>query len=254
MSQAEPAPQTGTDVSIRACQSHDDLKLCVELQRRVWNFADEDVVPAAIFVVAQHTGGHAYLAFHQNRAVGFALAFSTEHDGRRFWHSHMVAVLSEFQDQGIGRMLKLHQRSEALRLGIPAIEWTFDPLELRNAHFNIARLGAIVRNYIADCYGASTSPLHGGAPTDRLVAEWLVGSDRVKQILGGASRGAAADAIEIPVPSPIRELRHSGDPRALEIQADLRGRLTQLFSRGYAVTHFRREPERGVYLLEPYED
>jgi len=241
-------------VSIRSCRSHDDLKLCVELQRRVWNFDDEDLVPAAMFVVAQHTGGHAYLAFDGDRPAGFTLAYSAEHRGRRVWHSHMAGVLPEDQNRGIGRLLKLYQRDEALRLGIPAIEWTFDPLELRNAHFNIAKLGAIVRTCIPDCYGPTTSPLHGGLPTDRLLAEWHVASDRVKDILAGRTRAAAPDAIEFAVPGAIREYRHSSDPRAREIQAAMRDRFTELFARGYAITHFRRETACGVYVLERYED
>jgi predicted GNAT superfamily acetyltransferase len=246
--------ETGQAISIRSCASHDELKLCVDLQRRIWNFAEEDVVPSAIFVVAQHTGGHAYCAFDREKAVGFALAFSAEHDGRRLWHSHMVGVLPEYQNRGVGRMLKSHQREEALRAGVPTIEWTFDPLELRNAYFNIARLGAIVRHYIPDCYGSSTSPLHGGLPTDRLVAEWHVGSDRVRDILAGASRSPRTSGLEIPVSARIREWRDSGDVRAQEMQSELRNKFTDLFSRGYAVTGFRRGTEHGDYILERYED
>jgi predicted GNAT superfamily acetyltransferase len=249
MSRTETLPA----ISIRAAASHDELKWCVDLQRRIWNFADEDLVPAAIFVVAQHTGGHTYCAFDGDKAVGFALAFSAEHDGRRLWHSHMVGVLPEYQNRGVGRMLKMYQREEALRAGVSTIEWTFDPLELRNAYFNIARLGAIVRHYIPDCYGGTTSPLHGGLPTDRFVAEWHVASERVKGILAGGATGVA-NSLEIPVSVRIREWKDSGDARAREIQSELRSKFKDLFSRGYAVTGFRRDGEQCVYLLERYED
>lgn len=238
-------------VTIRACVSHEDLKLCVDLQRRIWHFNDEDIVPAAIFVVAQHTGGHAYCAFYDGKAVGFALAFSAEHDGRRFWHSHMVGVLPEVQNQGVGRMLKTYQRDEALRAGVAAMEWTFDPLELRNAHFNIARLGAIARHYIPNCYGETTSPLHGGFPTDRLVAEWPLRSSRVETALAGAPAfKAESDAQTISVPTRIREMKN----QAREIQSDLRHKFTDLFSRGYAVTGFQRGTDDCLYILEHYED
>lgn len=254
MSRTSAAPA----ISIRACDSHDDLKLCVELQRRVWNFSDEDLVPAAMFVVAQHTGGHAYCAFDGETAVGFALAFSTEHlsgehRGRRIWHSHMVGVLPEYQNRGVGRMIKLHQREEALRMGIATIEWTYDPLELRNAHFNIARLGAIVRRYIPDCYGGTTSPLHGGLPTDRFVAEWHVGSDRVNRLSAGGPGPVSSD-VEIAVPTALHEWKNSDPARALRVQQELRRKCTDLFARGYAVTGFRRESENGVYVLERYEN
>lgn len=250
-----------TDVSIskqvviRPCQSHDDLKLCVDLQKRIWSYDGEDVVPASIFVVAQHTGGHAYCAFEQGRAVGFALAFSAQRDGRGYWHSHMVGVLPECQNQGVGRLLKLHQREEALLAGVPWIEWTFDPLELRNAHFNIARLGAIIRHYIPDCYGGSSSPLHGSLPTDRFVAEWRLRSHQVEAALKGtAAPRSGPDAIAIPVPVQIREWKTSDANRAREVQADLRSRFTELFALGYAVTGFRRGMENCEYVLEPYED
>jgi predicted GNAT superfamily acetyltransferase len=251
MATIDQVPNEVSKLSVRACHSHADLKLWVDLQRRVWGFEDEDVVPSAIFVVALHTGGHVYCAFDGDQPVGFALAFSAEHhDGRRFWHSHMVGVLPEYQNKGVGRMLKLHQRDEALRLGIPVIEWTFDPLEARNAHFNIARLGAIVRRYIPDCYGGSSSPLHGSLPTDRLVAEWHLSSAHVKDALAGLDR-TRDSGVRIPVPARIRELQHSEREK---IQADLRRQFTDLFSRNYAVAGFRRGDEICEYVLEPYED
>jgi predicted GNAT superfamily acetyltransferase len=252
MSGIENAPAISNQVTIRACHSHDDLKLCVDLQRQIWGYQGEDVVPASIFVVAQHTGGHAYCAFDHGKAVGFALAFSAEHHGEKFWHSHMVGVLPEYQNQGVGRLLKLHQRDQALRAGIPVIQWTFDPLEPRNAHFNIARLGAIVRRYIPDCYGGSSSPLHGSLPTDRLVAEWCLASSHVEAALAGINvPKAGADAIEISLPTRIRELKNS---EGHEIQAGLRRQFTDLFSSGYAVTGFRRGDRTCAYVLEPYED
>jgi predicted GNAT superfamily acetyltransferase len=248
------APPDVSKLTVRACHSHADLRLCVDLQRRVWGFEDEDVVPAAIFVVALHTGGHVYCSYPEHdgdRPVGFALAFSAEHhDGRRFWHSHMVGVLPEYQNKGVGRLLKLHQRDEALRLGIPVIEWTFDPLEVRNAYFNVARLGAIIRRYIPDCYGGSSSPLHGSLPTDRLVAEWHLRSTHVEDALAGRDR-TRDGAIRIPMNSRIRELQHSDREK---IQADLRLQFADLFSRNYAVTGFRRGDEICEYVLEPYED
>ncbi len=242
-------------VTVRACQSHQDLRLCVDLQRRIWGFDQEDVVPAAIFVVAQHTGGHAYCAFEGDRAIGFALAFSADRHGYRYWHSHMVGVLPEYQNQGVGRMLKLYQREEAMRVGISRIEWTFDPLALRNAHFNIARLGVVIRQYIPDYYGGSSSPLHGTLPTDRFVAEWHLDSSRVEAALAALpAPPPAPDAVEISVPVRIDEWKSSGAKQALEVQTDLRHRFTEMFSRGYAITGFRRGNENCAYVLEPYED
>ena len=233
-------------ITVRPCSSHEDLALCVDLQRRVWQYADEDVVPANIFFVAQHSGGHAFLAFNDQHPAGFALAFSAEDKHGRYWHSHMVGVLPEYQNHGVGRMLKLRQREEALLAGIPRILWTFDPLERRNAHFNIARLGAIVREYIPNCYGESSSTLHRGLPTDRLVAEWQLRSPRVDAAIASKLAGPSGPSI-VEVVAPAE--------RALELQTELREKLTDLFARGYAITGFRRQPAgasgNSYYLLEP---
>ncbi len=256
MSPVVNVAMSAIDVTIRPCASHRDLQTCVELQRRVWNFSDADIVPAALFVVAQHTGGHAYCACDGGRAIGFALAFAAWRGGSRYWHSHMVGVLPEYQNHGVGRLLKLYQRDEALRSGIDAIEWTFDPLESRNAYFNIMRLGAIARHYLPDCYGATTSPLHGSLPTDRLLIEWPLRARRVESAISGRSGGSYSfeNAQHIAVPSAVGEWK-TGDPeRARQVQSGLRRKFTDLFSRGYAVTGFRRGDENCEYVLEPYED
>lgn len=125
-------------------------------------------------------------AYDGETLVGLALAFVATREGLAYLHSHMVAVLVGYQNRGVGRMLKLAQRENALDRGINLIEWTFDPLRLKNAHFNIERLGAIVRHYLSNLYGRTSSPLHAGLPTDRLVAEWWVRSQRVEAVLAGS--------------------------------------------------------------------
>ena len=72
------------------------------------------------------------------------------------------------------------QREDALARGFELMEWTFDPLEIKNAYLNIERLGAIARRYNVNQYGITSSPLQGGLPTDRLVAEWWLKSKRVE--------------------------------------------------------------------------
>ena len=111
--------------------------------------------------------------------IAFCLAIpGLKPDGKPYLHSHMLGVLAEYRNHGVGRQLKLQQRDDALARGIDLIEWTFDPLEIKNAYFNVERLGAIVRRYLRNQYGASSSPLHGGLPTDRLVAEWWIRKPR----------------------------------------------------------------------------
>ena len=121
----------------------------------------------------------------------------------------MLGVLKEYRDAGVGRMLKLEQREDALARGIELIEWTFDPLEIKNAYFNIERLGAIVRRFVLNQYGTTSSKLHGGLPTDRCVAEWWLASPRVEAILAGRNRSACRARRRISV--PVDDLRDQGN-------------------------------------------
>ena len=148
----------------------------MDLQKKIWGEADIEIEPATLFVVAEETGGQVLGAFDGERLVGYTLALVGVRDGTVFLHSHMTGVLAGYRDRGVGRALKLFQREEALGRGIRLIVWTFDPLENRNAHFNLNRLGAIARKYLPNLYGTTTSPLHLGLPTDRLLAEWPLDS------------------------------------------------------------------------------
>jgi predicted GNAT superfamily acetyltransferase len=151
-------------------------------------------------------------------------------------------------------LLKLAQREDAMTRGLDLIEWTFDPLQLKNAHFNIARLGAIVRRYIPNLYGRTSSPLHAGLPTDRLVAEWRVRSQRVERIINGQSPLVANAAERVAIPAAIRELCRDNLSAAESIQADAREQFARYFSRGLAAVAFEWKQDHGNYVLEPYED
>ena len=233
-------------VTIRSCQSIAEFEEMVELEFQVWGFRERDVVPSQMYVVAHKIGGQVLGAFVGGKIAGFVLAYPGIRDGRPYLHSHMAAVLAEFRDLGIGRQLKLAQREDALARGISLIEWTFDPLQTRNAHFNICRLGTIARRYIPDVYGATTSPLHAGLPTDRLVAEWHLTSERVVDILGGKEPEREPD------PERIRIIVDETSTDAVrEIQLQARERFQELFAGGFVVTWFEREPGGGSYILQP---
>ena len=235
-------------VHIRPCADVASWQRCVELQSEVWRFDPSELVPVHVLLVAVKTGGQVLGAFDEaNRQIGFALAFPAFRGERRYLHSHMVAVVSEWQNRGAGRQLKLAQREEALARGIDLIEWTFDPLEVRNAHFNIARLGAIVRRYLPDLYGPSSSPLHRGLPTDRLVAEWWLSSPRVIAAVQGETGARSPKHVEIVVPATANAV-------TAEAQAQIRAEFIEWLGRGYAVTGFEKGSEAASYLLEPYEN
>jgi len=166
----------------------------------------------------------------------------------------MLAVRETYRNRGLGAQLKLEQRREALARCIRQMEWTFDPLEIKNAFLNIHKLGAIVCQYRADFYGVSSSRLQGGLPTDRLLAEWNLDSPRVKAILEG--RPAATYRIEerIEVPASIYQWKacEADRGRALAVQLENRRKFQSAFSRGLAVLGFQRDTEgNGVYELGP---
>ena len=161
----------------------------------------------------------------------------------------MLGVLPEYRDSGIGRRLKLRQREDALARGIGLIEWTFDPLELKNAFFNMERLGAVVRRYAENQYGITASPLHGGLPTDRCTAEWWLDSPRVRQILSG-DRPPIHAVERISFPADIALIRSQDAARAREIQKANAALFRDAFARGLAVTGFERGAAAGTYLLE----
>ena len=206
-------------------------------------------MPVHVFAVAAKTGGQVLGAFEGEVQIGFALAFAAFAEDRRYLHSHMVAVLPEFQNRSVGRQLKLAQREDAIGRGIDLIQWTFDPLEIRNAYFNIARLGVVIRRYLIDVYGTSSSPLHRSLPTDRLLAEWWLKSSRVGAALQNNPRAPSPTAEHILVPDLSVELDN-----AAVIQADVRQEFLRWFNQDYAVTGFTVAQPSGVYLLEPHEN
>src|ERR1700761_7121975 len=218
-------------VVIRPCRGFEEIEACVQMQADVWGYRDWDVIPRRVFVVSQKIGGQVFGAFDGSVLVGFAMALPGISGGRPYLHSHMLAVNPDFRNQGIGRRLKLVQRDEALSRGIRLMEWTFDPLEIKNSFLNIARLGAVVRRYAPDFYGVSSSRLHGQVPTDRLYAEWWLDSDRVCSVLEGKPVVPTVEQ-EIVVPHQIAHWRHS--PLHLDSVLGIQTSIRQNFQQAFA--------------------
>jgi predicted GNAT superfamily acetyltransferase len=149
--------------------------------------------------------------------------------------------------------MKLKQREYAISSGIDLIEWTFDPLEIKNAFFNVERLGAIVRRYVHNQYGTTTSHLHGGLPTDRLVAEWWIQSKRVEAAAQDLPFERSDIEGRISVPVEMDELRRDDYQRARTIQTDVGEQFDRCFRDGLAVIGFERSAESGTYLLGKWE-
>lgn len=244
---------TASEIEIRHCESIDEYKACVHLESVTWGI--DTPVPTSMFVVAHHTGGQVLGAFSEGKMIGFTMAVAGARGGQAFLHSHMTAVLPDYRDQGVGRRLKLFQRQDAVKRGIRLVEWTFDPLELKNAHFNLVRLGAIARRFIPNCYGITESPLHVGLPTDRLVAEWWLDSDRVKNILADNAIPSKDTAARIALPTNLGDMKAKDHEAGAKVQSGAREQFQKYFAEGYVATSIEpHDASTTEYVLEPEHD
>jgi predicted GNAT superfamily acetyltransferase len=244
-------------VEIRSCHELEEFRACLALQKEVWGFADAELVPLRMFVVAAKIGGQVIGAFAGKDLVGFALAVPGARAGHPYLHSHMLAVRENQRNSGLGRRIKLFQREDALARGFELIEWTFDPLEIKNAHLNIERLAAIARRYNLNQYGITSSPLQGFLPTDRLVAEWWLRSQRVETYLKGGQKPAFQTARRISVPAEIYEWKagEASRGRAAEVQARNREQFLKAFGEGLSVLGYERDGDgNGTFLLGRWEE
>jgi predicted GNAT superfamily acetyltransferase len=264
-------------IQIRSCQGLDELEACVCLQVEIWGYDAADVIPRRAFLVAQKIGGQVLGAFDRElerqgkpqkgiegaevvgtpqQLVGFAFSLpgvkSRERIASPYLHSHMLAVKEAYRNRGIGVQLKLAQRTEALARGIRTMEWTFDPLEIKNAFINIHRLGAIVSTYRANFYGLSSSRLQGGLPTDRLVAEWYLDSPRIQSRVEEHPTQQYAIDKRIVVPAAISEWKSAEATRgrAEAVQSENRRKFLEAFNEGMTVLGFLRDADgNGVFEL-----
>jgi predicted GNAT superfamily acetyltransferase len=242
---------------VRTCQSLEEMRACVALQKEVWGFADIELVPLRMFVVAEKVGGQVIGAFEGNELVGFAFAVPGVRDQHAFLYSHMLAVREQYRNTGLGRRLKLAQRDNAISRGFERMEWTFDPLEIKNSYFNLERLGAIARRYNVNQYGITSSSLQGGLPTDRLVAEWWLRSERVEHLLATGSNPEFTPVKTIFVPAQIYEWKAAAETRiqAQQIQERNREEFQRAFASGLAVLAYRRDRQgNGEFLLGPWNE
>lgn len=242
---------------VRKCRNLDELRACVDLQREVWKFEDLDLIPLRMFVVAEKIGGQVIGGFDGDTLVGYALSIPGSRDNHAYLHSHMLAVRESYRNSGLGRRLKLAQRDDGLQRGFALIEWTFDPLEIKNAHLNITRLGAIARRYSVNHYGFSSSHLHRGLPTDRLIAEWWLKSKRVTGLLDEGRAPVVTPARKIHVPAEIYAWRASASdlPQAEQVLKRNRQEFGEAFSQGLAVIGYERDAAgNGTFLLGTWDE
>jgi predicted GNAT superfamily acetyltransferase len=253
----ERAKVSAPAAEIRNCHRLDEFRACLEMQKEVWGFTDAELVPLRMFVVAAKVGGQVIGAFQGSELVGFALAVPGARAGHPYLHSHMLAVRQSHRNSGLGRKIKLFQREDALGRGFELIEWTFDPLEIKNAYLNIERLAAIARRYNLNQYGITSSPLQGFLPTDRLVAEWWLRSKRVETFLASGRKPEFEAMCHISVPAQIYEWKAAEATRtkAAEVQTRNREQFLQAFGKGLSVLGYERDAQGdGTFLLGRWEE
>ncbi len=270
-------------IRYRDLGSLEDLRQVVELEKAVWGYTDaEDVVPVPVLVVTVKRGGILVGAFEETgRMVGFVYSLPAIKQGRITHWSHMLGVLESHRHQGIGLALKLEQRRRALEMGLELVEWTFDPLQAANAHLNFAKLGVVAREYAENLYGESSSRLHRGTPTDRLIVEWWIATPRVARrtrgeagavppldrfaaVAANATRPAGrwrecaridleldAASIVVEIPTGFTELQHAAPDLALSWRLATRRLFQTYLGRGYQVVEFYLDRPGGCgrYLL-----
>ena len=241
-------------IEIRELKQNSEFVEAVKLQKSIWGFDELDLLPVRLFVTASKIGGQSFGAYDGNRMVGFCLAIPGIKAGAKsYLHSHMLGVIKEYRDAGLGRAMKLAQRKLALEEGVDLMEWTFDPLEIKNAYFNIERLGAIVRRFVLNQYGTTSSPLNAGLPTDRCTAEWWLKSARVEAILAGKEPERPEVLARISITNDIYAIKANDPKKAREIQKEVAEQFLEHFENHLVVTGFERSEEFGSYLLSKWE-
>jgi predicted GNAT superfamily acetyltransferase len=234
-----------TRITIRPCDTVAEFDQITDLEQRIWRTEARDATPAHIGLIAAKTGGQVLGAFAGEEMIGFSLAFVAQRAGGTYLHSHEVGVVEEWQNAGVGFRLKLAQREEALARGFTLMEWTFDPYALRNAWFNVMKLGAVMRRYVPNLYGITASALHGGLPTDRLVAEWHLDAPRVQAVLAGQAPPLVPECLRMVVPLNLQT-----EPDAEALQAQLRRTFETYFAEGYVVVGLEKNEAQAAYLLQ----
>jgi predicted GNAT superfamily acetyltransferase len=236
---------------IRQCETIEEFEACVRMQRDVWQFSDLDMTPLRSYVVARNSGGFTLGAFDpSNKLLGFAHALAAfDEKLRPYYYSQMLAVEPPLQNAGIGVKLKWAQRDQALKTGVPLMTWTFDPLQSRNAHLNIVKLGGVVRRYCVNYYGSSgSSVLHRGLDTDRLFIEWWVRSSRVANAFEGVRRADKPEAV-VEVPRDIGAIKSRDMDEARQWQSRIREKFQKYLSEGLYCAGFEAAPNADSRYL-----
>ncbi|MDQ3749019.1 MAG: hypothetical protein M3367_08420 [Acidobacteriota bacterium] len=245
---------------IRECVSIEDLSECVALQREVFVLPEIEISPVRHLIVTKNAGGFTLGAFAGKKLVGFVLSVAAFVGRERFFYSHMTAVKKAFQSHGIGAKLKWAQREQALAKGVNFIKWTFQPVQARNAFFNLEKLGAIARHYEPNFYGTDYSTTGDqsakiGLDSDRLFAEWHLVSEKVKRLAKGENFVETDEIVKsIVIPMDWNNLVKTNLQKAIAEQTRVKGEFQKAFAENLICKGFERSEINPKYLLYKEKD
>ena len=242
--------------TLRLCRTHRELEAFVRLQKRVFGLTDHEAYPERSLVVMNKIGGAVLGAFDpKDRMVGFLNWLPAWDREGRYFYSLALGVLARHRDQGLGRAIKLEQRRLALKAGVERIQWTFDPLWVKNAFFNLERLGAVARQYTPNHHGELSPNTQAGLATDRLEAVWYLRSGRVKKVLAGGShrRAVYAGKAQVTLPLDVWRMANEHPRRARGVQQRVRREFLRHLSRDLVVTGIQLGTDSATYVLEGYQ-
>jgi predicted GNAT superfamily acetyltransferase len=246
------------EIQIRECTTIEEFDSCVALQKEAFGLPDLEISPRRHLIVSRQAGGWTLAAFAAERMIGFVHHLAAVRpDNEIYGYSHMMAVAKDYQNKGIGAKLKWAQREKALAEGRTFIKWTWDPMQARNAHFNLNRLGVTVVSYGDNFYGtdyfadpAQAFENRPGLQSDRLFARWDLSSKRVEALGAGLEHRIEAQPVaSVAIPAEWSALVKRDPQRARDIQARVRAEFKEAFAQGLVCAAFERGAEESRYLL-----
>lgn len=248
--------QTSDPITIREILTVEEFAECVSLQRAVFALPDLEISPVRHLIVTKSAGGFTLGAFFKNRLVGFVLTVPAFGSGaERIFYSHMTAVKPDFQNLHIGARLKWAQRERALKENVRFIKWTFQPVQARNAFFNLERLGVEIKSYVANFYGTDYSTVGTknkelGIDSDRLFAEWNLTGEKVAALSSGENFIEKDDVIKtIEIPNDWNALVEKNPQKAVLEQTKIKEAFQDAFAQNLICRRFERSEKNPKYLL-----
>ena len=246
------------EIQIRECTTIEEFDSCVALQKEAFGLPDLEISPRRHLIVSRQAGGWTLAAFAGDRMIGFVHHLAAvQPDNEIYGYSHMMAVAKDYQNKGIGARLKWAQRDKALAQGRTFIKWTWDPMQARNAHFNLNRLGVTVDAYVENYYGTDyfADPTQDadnrpGLQSDRLYARWDLNSPRVVALGAGLKHEIEAKPVaSVVIPAQWSALVKRDPRQARDVQARVREEFKRVFAQGLVCAALERGDEESRYLL-----